>query len=175
MKIGFTPFPILTTDRLHLRELRETDAAEIFLLRSDDVVNRYLDRVKSETIEDAKDFILKIANAVKEDQSIMWGIVYGNEATLAGTICLWNLSKEHERAEIGYELLPSYHGKGIMQEAVSAVIDFGFKQMELRSIEAALHPHNIKSIRLLEKNHFIINTNPDQQEEHLIVYSLERE
>jgi ribosomal-protein-alanine N-acetyltransferase len=42
-----------------------------------------------------------------------------------------------------------------MQEALSAVIDYGFQQMHLNAIEAYTHPQNVKSIKLLEKNNFV--------------------
>ncbi|MEO6328855.1 MAG: GNAT family protein [Ginsengibacter sp.] len=76
-------------------------------------------------------------------------------STLIGTICFWNINKEHYRSEIGYALHPGYQGKGIMQQALIAVLDYGFKTMKLHSIEANVNPCNISSINLLERNNFI--------------------
>jgi ribosomal-protein-alanine N-acetyltransferase len=67
---------------------------------------------------------------------------------------LWNFSTQGGKAEIGYELLPQFHGKGIMQEAFSKVIEFGLENLQLNSIEAWTVQQNINSIRLLERNHF---------------------
>ena len=64
------------------------------------------------------------------------------------------LQKENFRAEIGYALLPDYYKKGIADEALKAVIDYGFNTMNLHSIEANLNPDNIASAELLEKNNF---------------------
>jgi ribosomal-protein-alanine N-acetyltransferase len=58
------------------------------------------------------------------------------------------------KAEIGYELLPDFQGKGIMQEAASKVIKFGVQYIGLNSIEAYTHSKNEKSTRLLEKLNF---------------------
>src|SRR3982751_1592761 len=115
---SFTPFPVLTTTRLLLRRLSIDDAPEIFALRSDPIVNKYLERIKARSIEDAVDFIKKINFGIDADQSIYWAISFKGELGLIGTICLWNFSDEENKAEIGYELLPSYHGKGIMHEAL---------------------------------------------------------
>jgi [ribosomal protein S5]-alanine N-acetyltransferase len=58
---NFTPFPILTTARLTLRQLSIDDKHTIFALRSDIEINKYLDREPSKTIDDAINFI-KIVN-----------------------------------------------------------------------------------------------------------------
>ena len=57
---NFTPFPILKTERLTLRQLISSDDKEIFALRSNDNVNKYLDRKPSKSIADAKKFIQTI-------------------------------------------------------------------------------------------------------------------
>ena len=53
-------FPILTTERLTLRQLSENDVHEIFLLRSDTIINRYLNRRPTHTLQAAMDFIKQI-------------------------------------------------------------------------------------------------------------------
>ena len=57
----FTPFPILTTERLTLRQLVISDEQEIFTLRSDSEINKYLNRQVSNTIDDARNFINKVS------------------------------------------------------------------------------------------------------------------
>jgi ribosomal-protein-alanine N-acetyltransferase len=42
-----------------------------------------------------------------------------------------------------------------MHEALKAILDYGFQEMGLHSVEANVNPSNLASIRLLEKNHFI--------------------
>jgi ribosomal-protein-alanine N-acetyltransferase len=148
----FTPFPILETDRLILRQLVITDTNEIFALRSDESVNRYLDRHPSKSIEDAKSFIQAVTENVKKNDSIYWAITLSGK--LIGTICLFEFADDNSKAEIGYELLPIYQGKGLMQEAASKVLKFGFRHIGLNSIEAYTHSENQNSIRLLEKLNF---------------------
>jgi ribosomal-protein-alanine N-acetyltransferase len=53
---SFTPFPVIKTERLTLRQLSVNDDKEIFALRSDKQVNKYLDREPSNSIEDARKF-----------------------------------------------------------------------------------------------------------------------
>ena len=70
----FTPFPVLQTERLTLRQLSVNDHKEIFALRSDKQVNKYIDRNPCNTMEDAKKFIDEIAEVVKQNEGIYWAI-----------------------------------------------------------------------------------------------------
>ena len=171
--VSFTPFPFLTTENYSLRNLIPADEQEIFALRSSDEINKYLDRPKANTLEEARNFITKIINGIAKNESIFWVVTPKDESKLLGTICLWKISKDEAKAEIGYELLPENHGKGIMQEVIPRVLQFGFEEIKLEMIEAELSPRNLKSVRLLEKNNFTLATvneeNPD-----LEVYALRR-
>jgi ribosomal-protein-alanine N-acetyltransferase len=154
MNFNFTPFPVLSTRRLSLRKLALEDDKEIFFLRSNNLNNKYLDRTKAVSLEDANDFINKINHAIENNECIDWAITFKNDSRLIGSICLWNISKEENKAEVGYELLPSFQGKGIAQEALSEVINFGFDVMKLQTIEAYTHKDNLSSTKLLEKFNF---------------------
>ena len=55
----------------------------------------------------------------------------------------------------GYALHPDQQGKGLMQEAMTAVLEYGFKIMKLHSIEANVNPNNLSSIKLLVRNNFV--------------------
>jgi [ribosomal protein S5]-alanine N-acetyltransferase len=150
----FTPFPVLKTERLTLRQLSVNDDKEIFALRSDKQVNKYIDRDPSNTIEDARKFIHKIAEVIKQNEGIYWAITLTSNDKLVGTICLFNFSNENDQAEIGYELLPTFQGQGIMQEATSKVIAFGLDAIGLKTIEAYTHLENENSSNLLKKFNF---------------------
>jgi len=151
---NFTPFPVLKTERLTLRQLISSDDKEIFALRSDDSVNKYLDRKPSKSIDDAKNFIQAITENIQRNDSIYWAITLNGTDKLIGTICLFDFSNDNLKAEIGYELLPGFQGKGIMQEAALKVIDFGIQHIGLASIEAYTHSENQRSTRLLEGLNF---------------------
>ena len=151
---NFTPFPVLKTDRLILRQLVSSDDNEIFALRSDNNVNKYLDRGPSKSIDDAKTFIQTISENIQKNDSIYWAIALNSTDKLIGTICLFDFSDDNLKAEIGYELLPDFQGNGIMQEAALRVIQFGFQHVGLNSIVAYTHSENQSSTRLLEKLNF---------------------
>jgi len=154
LNLNFPSFPNLTTSRLTLRQLKADDANEIFLIRSDASVNQYLDRPKANSIEDARIFIEKIRVGMLKKDSLYWAITLKNDSKLIGTVTLWNISVEEMKGEIGYELLPAFQGKGIMQEAIAEVLAFGFEKIGLKKIEAFTHARNEKSVRLLMRNNF---------------------
>ena len=128
---NFKPFPVLKTERLTLRQLASSDDNEIFVLRSNENVNKYLGRKPSKSIDDAKKFIQTINKNIQKNDSIYWAITLNDTDKLIGTICLFDFSDDNLKAEIGYELLPEFQGKGIMQEATSKVIDFGIQRIGL--------------------------------------------
>ncbi len=151
----FIPFPVLTTQRLNLRELDFTDDQDIFAHRTDDRVNTYLDGFRHDHISQSRDFITRVLKEIDEGISILWVISRKESRKFMGTICLWNISKTNLKAELGYTLVPEYHNLGYMSEALERVLEFGFKVMKLKTIEAFTHQDNAGSIRILTKNKFM--------------------
>ncbi len=169
---NFTPFPILTTERITLRQLLTNDEQEIFTLRYDSVINKYLDRQLSNTIADARNFINKVNENINKNVSLYWAITLSDRNIMVGTICLYGFSDENDNCEIGYELLTKFQGQGIMKEAVKKVIDYAFNTIKVQKIEAFLHRENQSSINLLEKLLFINSNKPDETTPELICYYL---
>jgi ribosomal-protein-alanine N-acetyltransferase len=152
----FTPFPELKTQRLLLRRLVREDAGELFFMRSNEDVLRYLGKEPMTTISEAEEFIEKINKSADANENVLWGIaLLDNPEILIGTICLWNFQHENYRVEIGYLLHPGQWRKGIMKEAIGCVTDYAFSVLGLHSIEALLSPDNIGSAAVLESNGFV--------------------
>jgi ribosomal-protein-alanine N-acetyltransferase len=168
----FTPFPILTTERLTLRQLVINDEQEIFTLRSDSEINKYLDRPISNTIDDARNFINKVTENINKNDSLYWAITLSGKNILVGTICLFSFSDENDKCEIGYELLTNFQGQGIMKEAVEKVIDYAFNTIKVRKIEAFFHRDNWSSIKLLDKLSFRGTNEADKTDPDLMYYHL---
>jgi ribosomal-protein-alanine N-acetyltransferase len=167
-----TSFPILSTERLILRQLAISDEQEIFSLRSDSEINKYLDRQISNTIDDARAFINKINEHISKNESVYWAITLRGNNKLIGTICLFSFSIENDKCEIGYELLTNFQRKGIMKEAVEKIIDYAFTTIKIKKIEALLHRGNHNSIKLLEKLSFSNSKEPEKTDSDLIYYHL---
>lgn len=158
IKLDFSIFPVLQTERLLLRSLQPSDENEIFALRSDDNINKYIDRPKAQTKDDAKHFIERITQNIAKNETLFWVIELKQEHSFAGTALLWNINKENNEAEIGYELLPQFHGKGIISEALKAVLAFAFEKLKIETLLAVVHKENIASLKVLQKYNFIFRT-----------------
>ncbi len=63
LTINLNPFPILETSRLILRQINKNDANEIFILRSNSKVMKYIHRPIAKTLDDALQLIQIIADA----------------------------------------------------------------------------------------------------------------
>lgn len=154
LQFNFTPFPILETKRLQLCRMTEADINEILLLRTDKEITKYLDRDPPKSIAEVIEWLKQVDESINQNKGISWGIYLKDNTKLIGTIGLWRTIPEHHRAEIGYSLLPHHWRKGIMLEAMTASLQYGFNEMKLHSIEANVNPFNKASIGILEKINF---------------------
>ena len=156
LSLNFIPFPELTTDRLLLRQLTIADAPAVQHLRSNVDVMKYINRPLLHTIEAAQGWINMGLQSLQKEEGIGWCIcLKNNPAEPIGNIALWRIEKEHYRAEIGYMLEPEYQGKGFMYEAIKEVVDYGFKEIKLHSIEGRIDPRNKASGAVLLKAGFV--------------------
>lgn len=166
----------LETERLVLKEINEAHTEDILLIRSNEVTNLYVKRRSPKTNYDALEFILHIKKETQSKDVAFWGISYKNSLNLIGTICFWNFSQDRKTAEVGYELLPDYHRKGIMSEALSAVVEYGFNKLGLQKIVAITSRFNENSKKLLLKHHFILEEGKkDEHNPDSIIFSLNRD
>ncbi len=163
--LRFSPFPLLTTARLILRQLSPSDAGAIFVLRSDEQVNRYLDRPACRSLEEAEAFVEKINAGIRQDKSLYWAICLRENPLLIGTICLWNFSEDGQTAELGYELSPAVQGRGIMSEAVGCVLKYVFGALGLQNVEAFTQEENAPSKNLLRVHGFLHDASYDVAED----------
>jgi ribosomal-protein-alanine N-acetyltransferase len=133
-----------------LREIRPTDAQEIFKMRANGRVNEFIARQEMTTMEEAEKLAVKTADAFKNKLGIGWaGILRSNERII-GTCGFNHIDFTNDWAEIGGEMSTEYWGKNIAIEAVSAILQFGFETMRLHRIEARVSPENRSAIYLME-------------------------
>ncbi len=112
----FSQFPNLFTKNFQLRQLRNDDANEIFAIRSDEGIARFLDRPLAKSIDDASQFIQNINLGISNNELIYWAITLKEANNLTGTICIWKINPQQAKAEIGFELLPAHQGKELCRK-----------------------------------------------------------
>jgi ribosomal-protein-alanine N-acetyltransferase len=151
----FIEFPQLETESLILREIRPSDAEAIFHIYADDDVTQYLDSETATSLEQAKFIIRRRAELFKNKQRVRWGIARKDNNVIIGSCGYAQWIQNASRAEIGYELAKAYWRKGIMTEALTAIIKFGFQKMKLNRIEAMTMVENKTSAKVLKKLGFL--------------------
>ena len=144
-------FPKFETDRLILRSLIMSDAGAIVQLYGDGMVIKFLGLAPLQSFDDALDFIAEIQAKYQAKTSIHWGIVDRQSGQLIGKCCLYNGPPARRRAEIGYALGSAWWGKGLMREALFALLTFLFEEMGMDTILARVNPDNVRSVRLLRR------------------------
>ncbi len=154
LEVNFGPFPVITTERLVLRRITKDDVNELFEMRSDEEIMRYICKPKPKSPDDVLPLVDKIDGLIKSNEGIAWAMTIKGAPKLMGHISIHVIIKEHYRAEVGYMMQRAYYGRGLMDEALKAVLDYGFNELGLHSFEANVSPENTPSRKLLEKNNF---------------------
>jgi ribosomal-protein-alanine N-acetyltransferase len=148
-------FPTLRTSRLVLREFTPTDAPAVFEIFSYEGVTRY-HNVDTMTSLDQAEKIVSARMALFPNQwGVRWAITWIEDADkVIGSCGLYMANKEFRSAEIGFELHPDYWRLGLMSEALTAALNFGYSDsffFELNRVQALTSLDNIASINLLKK------------------------
>lgn len=148
----------LETDRLILRELKETDIEGIFALDSDKKVHQYLGNNPIKTILEAEKNIQFILNQYKELGIGRFACIEKSSGEFIGWSGLKLNTGEKEElngyqnfVDIGYRFIPKFWGKGYASETAFACLDFGFKKMNYDIIYGAADTQNIGSNKILKK------------------------
>lgn len=143
-------FPVLTTERLRLRDFTDDDARDIFRFRSDVEVQRYnTDPMRD--VSEARSLIRTMHAWFVTRQAIQWGITRRDDDRVIGICGVHDVSRRHRRAYVGYDLVRECWGQGLAGEAMRAIVRFGFEQLDLNRLEAITIAENSRSIRLLER------------------------
>ncbi|MEN2767457.1 GNAT family N-acetyltransferase [Ornithinibacillus xuwenensis] len=148
-------FPVLETERLRLRMIEENDAPSLLKYLSDKDVMQYYGLKPFTEINEALNEISWYQSIYLNKSGIRWGITWKEENEVIGSCGFLNGVSEHCRTDIGYELSKDYWGQGIASEALVAVLEYGFNELELERVQALIEPPNISSMKLVEKHGFI--------------------
>lgn len=145
----------LRTERLFLRPLVPSDAEPLFAVFSDPKVMRYWSSPPWSSMAKAHERIARDQRALPAGEYITLGIVILSTSELIGECSLFDFMHQCKRAEIGYGISSSFWGKGYMHEALNALLEFAFIDLELNRIEADVDPRNVASTKCLERLGFL--------------------
>jgi RimJ/RimL family protein N-acetyltransferase len=156
------------------------DAPALFNYRSMPEVFKF-QTWRPKELQEVEEFVQKNSNQIENtpDTWLQLAVCTGNDQ-LIGDIGIHFLADAFQ-VEIGYTVSPNYQGKGYAVEAVKAVLDHLFGDLQKHRISASVDPENVRSIRLLEKigfrkeAHFVKSFQVDGEWLDDCIYALLRE
>jgi ribosomal-protein-alanine N-acetyltransferase len=147
-------FPRIKTTRLILREITAADAPALLAIYSDASAMRWFGCDAMTELAAANKLVDIFAQwRIQPNPGTRWGIEY--DGNFIGSCGLFKWDRNWQSCHIGYELAPSHQGLGLMNEALLAILAWGFKHMALNRIHGQVHPQNIASIKSLQSLGFI--------------------
>lgn len=149
-------FPTLETPRLLLREITEADAADLLAIHGDAEHMKWFGTDPLPDLDAALAVVRVFAGWRQQpNPGTRWGISLKGEPGLVGSCGLFAWNRQWRKCSLGYELAPGMVGRGLMQEALQAVIGWGLQAMNLNRIEAQVHERNAASLALLTRLGFV--------------------
>jgi RimJ/RimL family protein N-acetyltransferase len=145
----------LTTPRLRLRPLQAGDAAALWAIFSDPAVMRYWSTPPWTDLQQAEAMIAADAEHLPAGRHARLALEPLAGGSLIGTCTLFDIVPDSRRCEIGYALGHAHWGRGLMNEALQALIGLAFGELAMRRIEADIDPRNAGSARTLERLGFV--------------------
>lgn len=144
------PHPLLSTDRLRLRQFRADDADAMHeCFASPEAMRFWNQPVHTKRVETER----AVRNFIDCTPSYyrFWAVADAGTDRCLGLVNYHDGHIRSRRASIGYIIDPAHHRQGIATEAVSAMLDFCFTELGLHRLQAFIHPDNGASIALAEK------------------------
>lgn len=159
----------LETDRLILRPLELTDADDFFAMNDNPNVARYL-RNPLKTKEEAEKYIQKIIAEYKQNGIGRFAVILKETNKLIG-FCGLKFRPTEENGyssiyDLGYRFAEGYWNKGFATEAALAWLEYGFREMNIKTIHACAAASNVGSNKVLRKigfqftNEYLANNEP---------------
>jgi [ribosomal protein S5]-alanine N-acetyltransferase len=161
--VAFAQFPCLTTSRLQLRQLQPKDAEALFATLSDEEAMQFYGHEPHRSLAETRELIRQIQARYTLREAIRWGITLKGEDRVIGSCSFHHFSANLHCVETGYDLNRAFWGKGIMTEAMSAVLNYGFTELELHRVEAIIDIANERSKSLLLRLGFTYEGNLRQR------------
>ncbi len=143
--------PTIETKRLILRPVKRSDARDLFSYAKDPQVSEHVLWEAHRSLSDSRSFIRSIKRQYRQGFPGSFAIVLRSSQRMIGTIGFMSIHPDYHSAEIGYSLSREYWNCGYMTEALSEVLDYAFRVLQLNRVEAQHELSNPASGRVMEK------------------------
>jgi ribosomal-protein-alanine N-acetyltransferase len=164
----------LQTERLVLRSFLEEDVDALAELFANPDFMRFSLGAFTER-KKTVDFIEKMMGWDLAGMPSQFAILSRGEHTVIGYCGFLHHPEVPGEVEIGYRLHPSYWNRGLVTEAARAVRDYAFADLKLPRVMSLIHPENIPSRRVAEKNGMKVEKEITFRGFPTLVYAITRE
>lgn len=147
----FGHLPNIVTDRLVIRAARMSDSQDIYEYSRDPEVARHVMWDAHRSIHQTRAYVRFLIKQYRNCSPSTFVIALKDTGKVIGTIGFMWVQPDNRAAEVGYSLSREYWNRGIMSEALRAVLIFGFKKLNLNRIEAQHECDNPASGRVMQK------------------------
>ena len=147
----FSHIPELYTPRLYLRAMLVADAEDMFDYAKDPEVSQFLTWDAHPDVGFTKKYLTYVGQQYRTGNFFDWAVIHRESGRMIGTCGFTCFRYESNAAEIGYVLHPAYRGRGLATEAVRAIMEFGFLELDLHRIEARYMQENAASRQLMDR------------------------
>lgn len=137
--------------KVNLRRIRRSDAATLAERIDDVTVARNTFIPHPYALKDAYQFIRKSQRQWRQGTAYHWMIENPADGTVIGAVGIESISRKHLNCEAGYWLWKKYRGRGVMTEAVTMAVDWAFRELNMRRVQAHVMRGNEASIKVLLK------------------------
>ena len=143
--------PTLAAPRVALRWLTEADVGALYGIFSNPTVMRYWSTPPMSDIAQAGKLVADIHEGFRSQRLFVWGVARLEDDRIIGTCTLFAINAAQGRAELGYALGHEFWGRGYMNAALTTLVDFAFRTLAMRRLEADVDPRNLGSMRAVER------------------------
>jgi len=151
---------LIETERLIIRELEYADEKDLFEMDSDPEVHLFIENNPVKSIDEITKVIGMLKVQYKENGIARWAVVdkLTNECVGWSGLKYFNepLNNHHNFYELGYRFKKKHWGKGFATESSNAILEYGFKNLNVDSIFAVTDPKNLNSKKVLSKLGFTL-------------------
>jgi RimJ/RimL family protein N-acetyltransferase len=173
MKVAPLAAPSLTTERLQLRMLQESDFEEYAAIHLDAEVTKFTVRAQM-TRMDAWRHLAMIAGHWHLRGFGMWGVFEQSSGALVGRVG-FHQPDGWPDFELGWTIGRNWWGKGYATEAAQRCVAFAFEEMDRDHLISLIDPQNVPSIRVAERLGETVQGEFQLGEHRLLVYGIRRE
>jgi ribosomal-protein-alanine N-acetyltransferase len=141
----------IDSQRLSVRLVTEGDLPALLEVNGDETATALLPYKTWRSLDDARAWYERMAGIQATGLALQFVVVAKDSGNAIGTCLLFRFDEGSARVELGYVLGRAHWGRGLMREALAALLDQAFAGMGVRRVEAEVDPRNVASAGLLRR------------------------